>query len=160
VPARKGFAAQIAINGQALRGEWFPRVSATETAGNEMDGIIKNYDVSLSVMPETPVWPGDSAPRLPSIQRLHRGDPANLSPLDATLHLATHVDAPFHVFERARTVDALLLSVLIGPALLVEAPPPRRIDRREPELHSFRAVLRVLFKINNGGFCHRVVMIA
>ncbi|NOX38035.1 MAG: cyclase family protein [Calditrichaeota bacterium] len=113
---------------------------------------MKVYDITVPITPDIPVWPGDQALKIRPVMRTDRGDPVNLSAFSATLHLGTHVDAPFHLFDEGQTVDALPLSVLIGPALVVEIDHPEHIDRPELERIHWPAIPRVLFKTRNSEY--------
>jgi arylformamidase len=77
-------------------------------------------DLSPTISPETPVWPGDPAVRLTRPASLERGDPFTLTELAMSAHTGSHVDAPAHYVRGGAGVDALPLEALVGPALVVE----------------------------------------
>jgi arylformamidase len=60
--------------------------------------------------------------RIEWTQRIQAGDPANVSRLVGDVHTGTHVDAPLHFLDGGRSVDALDLDALIGPATVVDLP--------------------------------------
>ena len=74
-------------------------------------------DITRPIYDGMPVWPGDPVvticpgPDLPSVTQLSLGS-----------HVGTHVDPPAHFLPAGRTVDALLLDVLLGPAWVVHVP--------------------------------------
>ncbi len=80
------------------------------------------YDVTFTLSPAFPVWPGDPAVRLEQIASMEAGDEANVSALAMSVHVGTHVDAPHHFLNDGRTVENLPLEALIGPCRLVTLP--------------------------------------
>ncbi len=78
-------------------------------------------DLSPTISPETPVWPGDPAVRLTRPASLERGDPFTLTELAMSAHTGSHVDAPAHYVRGGAGVDALPLDAMIGPALVADA---------------------------------------
>lgn len=83
---------------------------------------MKIFDISLTISPNLPVWPGDPAIELEQIESMDRGAHANVSRLSAGVHTGTHVDAPHHFLNDGRTVDQLPLDVLTGPCYVVQLP--------------------------------------
>lgn len=75
---------------------------------------MKLIDVTLPIRPEMPVWPGDHQPRIERTAQVSEGDDSTVSLVTLSSHTGTHIDAPSHVFERARSVDALPLEALYG----------------------------------------------
>ena len=79
------------------------------------------YDISLTITPTLPVWPGDPPVRLTQPAHLERGDICTITRLDISAHTGTHLDAPAHFIPGGVGVETLDLDVLIGPALVVDA---------------------------------------
>ena len=79
------------------------------------------HDITLTITPTLPVWPGDPPVHLPQPSRMDRGDICNVTRLDISVHTGTHLDAPAHFIAGGAGVETLDLNVLIGPALVVEA---------------------------------------
>ena len=80
------------------------------------------YDISLTISPSLPTWPGDPALELEQIESMDKGAHANVTRISAAVHLGTHVDAPHHFLNDGRTVESLPLSVLTGPCYVVQLP--------------------------------------
>jgi arylformamidase len=80
------------------------------------------YDISLTISPNLPTWPGDPALELEQIESMDKGAHANVTRISATVHLGTHVDAPHHFLNDGRTVETLPLSILTGPCYVVQLP--------------------------------------
>lgn len=80
------------------------------------------YDITLTISPALPVWPGDPAVKLEQVASMARGDTANVTRLELGAHTGTHVDAPHHFLNDGRTVEALPLEVLTGPCYVAQLP--------------------------------------
>lgn len=80
------------------------------------------YDISLTISPNLPTWPGDPPLELELLQSMDKGDHDNVTKLSSSVHLGTHVDAPHHFVNHSRTVEQLPLEVLTGPCYVVQLP--------------------------------------
>jgi arylformamidase len=80
------------------------------------------YDISLTLSPTLPIWPGDPAFQLTRESDLAHGDEATVSRLNCSAHIGTHVDAPAHFLLGGRGVETLDLDLLIGPAWVADVP--------------------------------------
>lgn len=86
----------------------------------------KIVDLSYPLAPSTPPFPGDSPVEIEvrtSIPAdLPPGTPGhmNTSNLRTSLHTGTHMDAFFHFYQDAATIDQIPLAQCIGPALLID----------------------------------------
>lgn len=79
------------------------------------------FDITVTITPSLPVWPGDPPVALTQPAHLARGDAYTLTRLDISAHTGTHLDAPAHFLAGGVGVETLDLNVLIGPALVVDA---------------------------------------
>ena len=80
---------------------------------------MKIYDISQEVFDCT-VFPGDPKPERIDMQKISRGDICNLTGLKMCAHNGTHVDAPFHFIDGAKTIDQVDLDRFIGYAYVTE----------------------------------------
>lgn len=83
---------------------------------------MRTYDISLTISPEMPTWPGDPRVVLERFALQENGDQANVSRLSMSVHTGTHVDAPYHFLAQGRKVDELLLKTLTGRAYVMHLP--------------------------------------
>jgi arylformamidase len=83
---------------------------------------MKIHDITLSISPKMPVWPGDPSVVLEQVSSMDAGAHDNVSRLACGVHTGTHVDAPHHFMNDHRTVETLLLETLIGPAYVARIP--------------------------------------
>jgi arylformamidase len=80
------------------------------------------YDITLTISPSLPVWPGDPALDLHLLESMDKGAHANVSGLTTSVHIGTHVDAPHHFLNDGRTVEQLPLDAMVGPCFVVQLP--------------------------------------
>jgi arylformamidase len=85
-----------------------------------MEASMKIHDISVTVTPDLPVWPGDPAIIMERVSKMEEGEHNNVTQLAISAHCGTHVDAPFHFVADGKTIETLPLDVLIGPAQVVE----------------------------------------
>jgi arylformamidase len=80
---------------------------------------MRVHDVSLTLRPDMPTWPGEAGPRIEPLTRMAHGDSSNVSLLTLGDHTGTHIDPPAHMIEGAATVERLPLDALIGACQVV-----------------------------------------
>lgn len=92
---------------------------------------MRTYDVTLTITPEMPVWPGDPPVDLKLVSKISDGANANVSHIKMGVHTGTHVDAPYHFIENGKTVEDISLSVLVGRAYVIHLPNSVRVITAE-----------------------------
>ncbi len=80
------------------------------------------YDISLTISPSMPVWPGDPTVDLVQVQSMDKGDHINMTKMAMSVHTGTHVDAPHHFLNNHKTVENLPLDILTGPCYVIQLP--------------------------------------
>ena len=80
------------------------------------------YDISLSISPNLPTWPGDPELKLEQFESMDKGAHVNVTTISSTVHLGTHVDAPHHFLNHDRTIEQLPLEILTGPCYVAQLP--------------------------------------
>lgn len=80
---------------------------------------MRTYDITLTITPDMPVWPGDPAVALERVSKIEEGANANVSRVSMGVHTGTHVDAPFHFLADGKTVEDLPLKLLVGRAYVI-----------------------------------------
>ena len=80
------------------------------------------YDISLTISPTLPTWPGDPGLELVQFESMDQGAHVNVTRISTSVHLGTHVDAPHHFLNDGRTVESLPLDVLTGPCYVIQLP--------------------------------------
>lgn len=79
------------------------------------------HDITLSITPALPVWPGDPPVGVSRAAEMARGDVYTLTRLDISAHTGTHLDAPAHFIPGGAGVETLDLARLVGPAQVIDA---------------------------------------
>ncbi len=103
---------------------------------------MKIYDISQEVFDCT-VFPGDPKPERILMQKIGNGDVCNLTGLKMCAHNGTHVDAPYHFIDGAKTIDDVDLDRFIGYAFVtahngeITADDARLIMKRAREADEF-----------------------
>ena len=77
-------------------------------------------DISRPLSQSTAQWPGDTRTSLKPKLQIARGANINLSTLTASVHNATHADAPRHFDDTAPAIESLDLGVYVGPCIVID----------------------------------------
>jgi arylformamidase len=104
------------------------------------------YDLSPTIRPETPVWPGDTAFHSRLTWSIADGASVNLSAVTTTPHLGSHADAPFHTEARGEGMAEMPLEPYLGLCRVVRVPPQPLIEPRHVEGIDLANPGRILFK--------------
>jgi arylformamidase len=107
------------------------------------------YDLSPTIRPGFPVWPGDTDFESRLIWSLEEGATVNLSQVVTTPHLGSHADAPFHTEPRGETMADLPLERYLGACRVVKVPPVPVIEPRHVEGIDLTNPGRILFRTDS-----------
>jgi arylformamidase len=116
---------------------------------------MKLIDVSVPLDANLPTYPGNTPFALEPVQRIAKGDHANLSSVHMSVHAGTHVDAPCHFFDGGAGTEALPLEMLCGRTRVVQVASRRGIEAEELAGMDFAEDIRVLFKTANSRLFHK-----
>ncbi len=83
---------------------------------------MRTYDITLTISPDMPVWPGDTPPRLTRTGSIAQGGSSNTSEICMSVHTGTHVDAPDHFLDNGHTIEKLSLETMVGRAYVLHLP--------------------------------------
>ena len=92
-------------------------------------------DISISVSPSTPEWPGDTPWSCGWTATISNGSSVNLSSITGSPHVGTHADAPLNVRDGWPGSHELPLEAFYGPALVIDVSDLRgelSLDQVEP----------------------------
>ncbi|MEE8303364.1 MAG: cyclase family protein [Candidatus Tectomicrobia bacterium] len=109
------------------------------------------YDITVPLSPSLAAYPGDPPIEIVPVTQLAEGDVANVSRVTLSSHSGTHLDAPRHFFAQGDTIDALDLTVLIGPVRVCAMTGRTHITADDLRRLDLDTTQRVLFKTDNGG---------
>ncbi len=79
------------------------------------------WDISQTLRPGLPVWPGDTGFAFERSWRMEDGSPVNVGRMTMSTHSGTHADAPLHYSASAADIASLELDPYIGECLVVDA---------------------------------------
>jgi len=115
------------------------------------------HDISLTISPDLPTWPGDPPLELERFESMDKGAHNNVSRISSSVHLGTHVDAPRHFINDGRTIDQLPLDVLTGPCYVVQLPDGVEAITAEvlAQTEIMPEMKRILFGTSNSHFWAR-----
>jgi len=77
-------------------------------------------DITQSLHPGTPMWPGDTPFTATRTWAYGPECPVNVSRFESSTHAGTHADAPLHYDRDGAAIDVAVLDVYIGPARLID----------------------------------------
>jgi len=111
------------------------------------------YDISVPIVNDGLVYPGNPPISITPQQELSKGASANVSMLSFGSHTGTHVDAPKHFFDDGLPIDAVPLDTLMGPAVLICVEDSvMAVGEKELRLHELKSHTRILIKTRNSSF--------
>lgn len=117
---------------------------------------MRTYDITLTLSPDLPIWPGDDPVSLVRVKKLEDGDASNVSLLTTSVHAGTHVDAPSHFLQDGPTVDQIPIKTLTGRAYVVHLPDTDLITKSVLEEANIPPrTRRVLFRTRNSEYWSR-----
>lgn len=120
---------------------------------------MKIHDITMSIFPSLPTYPGDPPIRIDPVTRIARGDPANVSCLTMSSHCGSHIDVARHFNDHGVSVDQLPLALLLGTALVADLRGVVKIDGKILARLPLAGVERLLLRTDNSllwekeGFC-------
>lgn len=111
--------------------------------------VSKIYDISVPLQEKMPLWPGDPGFKWTQTKSIERGDAANISNISLGSHTGTHIDAPVHFVQGAKTIDKVSVETLIGKATVFNIDSRQRITEDDLKKLDLEGVTRALFKTRN-----------
>jgi arylformamidase len=81
---------------------------------------VKIHDITMPLINRMPVWPGDEAYAFKQNWTQANGDSVNVGHISMSVHVGTHADSPWHVDSGGVTMEALDLSIFLGPAVVLD----------------------------------------
>jgi len=79
------------------------------------------WDISPTVSPASPIFPGDEPYRLQWTARIGPGCPVNLSAMTLSPHVGAHADAPLHYADDGADAASVSLAAYLGPCRVIHA---------------------------------------
>jgi len=85
---------------------------------------MKIIDLSIYLDNDTPTYPGDDHPQVLQLTTV-ANQGWNSKKLTITSHIATHIDAPFHMFESGKKLDDFPLETFAGSGVVLDISNPQ-----------------------------------
>jgi arylformamidase len=82
--------------------------------------VAKIWDISQTLRPELPVWPGEPPFALQRLATISEQCPVNVSAVSAPLHAGSHADSPFHYANDGTPSADCELGTYIGPCVMID----------------------------------------
>lgn len=79
------------------------------------------WDISQTLRPALPVWPGDIAVSYRTCWSMAAGSPVNVAAFETTGHAGAHADAPLHYDRYGASAADVGLEAYVGPCRLIDA---------------------------------------
>ena len=80
---------------------------------------MKIYDISQEVL-SCAVYPGDPTPKAIAVAKMQEGSLYNLSQLEMCAHNGTHIDAPYHFYQKGKTIEQIPIEKTVGWCYVAE----------------------------------------
>ena len=79
------------------------------------------WDISQTLRPDLPVWPGDTAFSFERTWKMEDNSPVNVGRMTMSTHSGTHADAPLHYAAQGLDAASMDLSPYLGECLVIDA---------------------------------------
>lgn len=109
------------------------------------------YDITVTVRPGMPVWPGDTEYALDRTLRIDQGGSCNVSRLTLSPHTGTHADSFLHVVDGGHDMATMPLEPYVGPARVLDTPGDGPIDAARLSGLYWEGAERLLFRTRPHG---------
>jgi arylformamidase len=77
------------------------------------------WDISPTISPALPVWPGDTRFEAAATWEIGDGCPVHVSRITLSTHTGAHCDAPSHYDPQGLAIDQVALDAYIGPCRVI-----------------------------------------
>ena len=84
-----------------------------------MSSVRTLWDISPTLSPALPVWPGDTPFQTETTWQIEPGCPVKVSKITMSTHTGAHCDAPSHYDATGRAINEVALDSYIGPCRVI-----------------------------------------
>ena len=108
---------------------------------------MKIWDISQTLRPGMPMWPGEPPILLHRNAQISADCPVNVGALDTPLHAGTHADSPFHYDPQGAASADCDLDVYVGRCVVVDVRhAANRVELGDVDWAAIGGATRVLFR--------------
>lgn len=113
-------------------------------------GMVGHWqDVSVTISADIVHWPGDVPVQVHKTSDMNKGDMANVSAINMSVHTGTHIDAPAHFIANGYDISQVPLEHLTGETLVLDIKNHEAVTAQELMFHHIVSGDRILFKTAN-----------
>lgn len=108
---------------------------------------MRVWDISQTLRPDMPMWPGEPALALRRNAEISADCPVNVGAMDAPLHAGTHADSPYHYDVQGATSADCDIDVYLGRCVVIDVRHAgSRVELGDVDWDALSGVERVLFR--------------
>lgn len=104
------------------------------------------WDISPTLSPSTPVWPGDTRFAAETTWEISGNCPVHVSRIAMSTHTGAHCDAPSHYHPHGKTIDQVGLDAYLGPCRVIHCIGAARVEPMHVESFLKDVPSRVLLR--------------
>lgn len=109
--------------------------------------MARIWDISQTLRPDLPVWPGEPPFALERLASIGPGCPVNVSAMSAPVHAGSHADSPFHYANEGAASADCDLSPYLGPCVVIDVTHARgHVTPADIDPDAIAGAERVLFR--------------
>lgn len=87
----------------------------------EMHNKLSVHDITVLMHDNMPCWPGEHHTyKHQYVKSFDKGDKVNISRISCSMHLGTHIDAPYHKTDNGKKLSELPLDRFMGDAYVFD----------------------------------------
>ena len=110
----------------------------------------KLIDISVPLQPGLPVWPTSKPLSITQTDSMKNGSAANVTRFETGSHTGTHIDAPLHFVDDAKTTLEIPLEKFVGPCQVIDLQGKAKITAADLETLNIKpGTEKLLFKTDN-----------
>jgi len=111
---------------------------------------MKIWDISQTLRPGMPLWPGESDLAIRRNAEISAQCPVNVGAIDAPLHAGTHADSPYHYDPQGAASADCAIDPYLGRCIVVDVRHARgRVEPKDIDWAVLTGAERVLFRTYN-----------
>ena len=108
---------------------------------------MRIWDLSQTLRPDMPMWPGEAAFALHRNAEISPQCPVNVGAIDTPLHAGTHADSPFHYDAQGLGSADCDLDVYVGPCVVLDVRQANNaVQPGDVDWAALEGVPRVIFR--------------
>ncbi|WP_042142039.1 arylformamidase [Paucisalibacillus sp. EB02] len=108
--------------------------------------MTKWIDITQPLTNDMAHWPGDRPFKYEVAATKEQTGSANIGKITTSVHIGTHVDAPFHFDNDGKTMEQIPIDIYIGKALVIDVSEYKTITPEVLDKYNLDGVKRLLIR--------------